>query len=95
MSEELYTKKDQSWLRKQVYDFLAEQGFKMNLATQKKLSTILKSVYEKRINDSHTTPQEKIGEHKIICPECGRYQILPSRNSWKQFKRKIPKEMRT
>ena len=58
---------EQAQFRKQVYDYLQAKGFKLSETTQKELSALLKSVYEKRIIE---VKQGQPIKHEVVCPKC-------------------------
>ena len=59
-------------MRKEIYDFLKEEGFDLTEGRQITLSKLIKSYHEKRVVD--VAPQKPI-EHKITCPECLGVQL--------------------
>lgn len=60
-------KKTAASLRKEVYDFLHENGFEPTSIQKSALSKILKSVYEHRVIIADNPAPV---EHIITCPKC-------------------------
>lgn len=80
-------KKSKAALRKDVYDFLERNGFRMNEKQQHELSDILKSVYENRVSDLNPTVPLK---HEIVCPQCQKIKVM-KRTGYKSYKKGIRK----
>jgi len=79
------TKPSRAQLRKQVYGFLKETGYKFEKDNQSKLSNILKSVYENRV--AEMLPNKPL-VHEIVCPKCQGVRIKKGKQ-FKKYKQSI------
>lgn len=63
--------KTQAQVRKEVYEYLADQGFEVTAERHKALKGILKFIAETHVEIPAQPPQE----HKVKCPDCGGEKI--------------------
>ena len=76
--------KTQAQVRKEVYEYLADQSFEVTTERRKALKGILKFIAETHVEIPAQPPQE----HKIKCPDCGGEKIYKGKTWRKAYNEK-------
>lgn len=80
-------KDEQARLRKDIYDYLDKEGFKITRERHIKIKRLLEKVYDKRVINVNSATTEPV-KHEITCPKCLGITVKYGK-AFKNYKKRI------